>query len=215
MRQFICLFTLSVLLNLGYAQTQKVRNDQYLFPAFTSGTILMKSGILNKTMLNFNSLTGKMVFEQSGRKLAIDKLDPIDTVYIAGRRFFPLNEKFVEIIYRAKDELYVEHKCDLKDPGKPAGYGSTSQVSTATSYSTYSSGNQTYVVNLPEGTETIPYHIYWLKKEGKLNKFLNVRQMSKLFENQSKLFKNYAKENRVSEKDPASIVALIKYLEEH
>jgi len=215
MRQFICLLILSILFNLGYAQTQKVENTQYLFPEFTSGTILMKSGVKDEAMLNYNSLTGKMILEYKGKKLAIDLAEQVDTIYVAGRKFFPLNNKFVEIIYSAKYELYLEHKCELKDPGKPAGYGGTSQISRVTNYSTYSTGNQTYVTNLPEDTETNPYLIYWLKRAGKLSRFIDIRQMSKLFDERAKLFKKYVKENKVSEKDPASVVALLKYLEEH
>ena len=215
MRQFMCLFILCTLFNLSYAQTQQIGNAQYLFPAFTRGTILMKSGVKNETMLNYNSLTEEMIFEQNGKKLALGNLEQVDTVYVAGRKFLLLQNKFVEIIYHAKYDLYAEHKCNLKDPGKPAAYGGTSQTSSTTTYSSYSANGQMYELKLPEGFETQPYLIYWLKKEGKLSKFLNVRQMSKLFEEQSALFKKFVKENKVSEKDPASVVAMIKYLEEH
>ena len=215
MRQFICLLILSTLFNQGYAQSQKGEVAHYLFPAFTRGTVLMKSGVKNETMLNYNSLTEEMIFEQQGKKLAIGQLEQVDTVYVAGRKFFLLQNKFVEIIYHAKYDLYAEHKCNLKDPGKPAAYGGTSQTSSTTSYSSYSANGQMYELKLPEGFETNPYLIYWLKKDGKLSKFLSVRQLSKLFEEQSVLFKKYIKENKVSENDPASVVVLIKYLEEH
>ena len=158
----------------------------------------MKTGVKNEPLLNFNSLTEEMIFENKGTKLAISNIEQIDTIYINGRKFFPLNGKFLELILHSKYDLYAEHKCSIKDPGKPAAYGGSSQTSATTTYSTFFSGSQVYDLKLPESYETKAYTFYWLKKNGELIKFVSLRQLSKVFGEKSIQFKKYTKEHDVS-----------------
>jgi hypothetical protein len=66
---------------------------------------------------------------------------------------------------------------------------------------------------LPNGYETKPYNYYWLKKNGGLNKFMNMRQLMKLYDDKEDLFKAYIKKNEVIFNNQESMVQLIKYLE--
>ena len=212
----ICLLLILGLTSIaGYAQRQNLDISHYVLPEFVKGTVLMKSGVKNNAMLNYNSLTEEMIFDNNGTKLAIGQLDQVDTVYIANRKFFPQKDKFVEIVYHAKYDLYVEHKCSLMDPGKPAAYGGTSQTSATTSYSSFFSGGQAYELKLPDGYKPKPYQNFWLKKDGKLSSFLNLRQLSKLFDDKSAQFKQYVKENKVSTENQESVIGLLKYLEKN
>ena len=215
MKTTCLLLILCVTTFAGYAQKNGVEISHYIFPEFVKGTVLMKSGVKNEAMLNYNSLTEEMIFENNGTKLAISQLDQIDTVYIENRKFFLLNNKFVELAYHGKYDLYLEHKCSLIDPGKPAAYGGTSQTSSTTSYSSIFSGGQAYELSLPDGYKTKPYQNFWLKKDGKLASFLNLRQLSKLFNDKSGQFKQYVKENKVSIDNQESMIGLLKYLEKN
>lgn len=173
----------------------------------------MHSGTKNVTMLNYNAATEEMIFDNNGKKLAITKLDEIEAIYIEERKFIPLQNKFVEIIYQNIFELYAAHKCSLIDPGKPAAYGGTSQTSAITSYSSIMAGGQIYQLALPEGIGTKPYTNYWLKKGDNVKSFISLRQLSKLFEDKADLFKKYVKEHKVTYENQESIVELIKYME--
>lgn len=195
------------------SQVKVVELTHYLFPEFTNGVVLMKSGEKNEALLNYNSLTEEMIFDNRGIKLAIGQLELVDTVYIGSRKFFLLNNKFVELIYKSKSEVYAEYKCTVKDPGKPAAYGGTSQTSATTTYSSYFTGGQVYDLKLPEGYETKPFTHFWLKKDGKLNKFLTVRQLSKFYGEKENLFKAYQKTHEVKYDNQESIIELIKFLE--
>jgi len=212
MKRIFYLLILSLLVSGANSQEQKLGITHYLFPEFTKGVVLMKTGVKNETLLNFNSLTEEMIFENRGIKLALGQLEQIDTVYINGHKFFPLNGKFVELILHSKYDLYAEHKCKVKDPGKPAGYGGSSQTSATTTYSTFFSGNQVYDMKLPESVETNPYTFYWLKKDGELIKVVSMRQLYKVFEDKSGLFKKFTKEQHVSFDDQQSIIDLIRFL---
>jgi hypothetical protein len=197
----------------GFAQNRKVELSHYILPEFTKGTVLMKTGTINQATLNYNALTEEMIFDSNGKNLAMTKLEEIDTVYIENRKFFLLNAKFVELVYHNKYDLYIAHKCSVIEPGKPAAYGGTSQTSSTTSYSSILSGGQAYALSLPDGYTTKPYSDYWLKKDGKLTLILNMRQLSKQFDDKSDVFKKFIKENKVKYDDPESVATLIKYME--
>jgi hypothetical protein len=213
MKSILSLLLVGFLFGNISAQNRRTEISHYIFPEFMKGTVLMKSGVKNLTMLNYNSLTEEMIFDSNGKKLAIAHVGEIDTIYIEGRKFFPLHEKFVEIIYHNKFDVYACHKCSVVDPGKPAAYGGTSQTSATTSYSSILSGGQAYELQLPQGTETKPYTEYWLKKEDKLVQFVSLRQLSKIFSDKADLFKKYVKENKVDYDKQETLIAVVKYME--
>ena len=209
---FLFLFAVTAF-HVSFGQTKVIELTHYLFPEFSKGVVLMKNGMKNETSLNYNSLTEEMIFETNGTKLAVSQLDKIDTIFIKNRKFIPVNNKFFEIVYQSKYTLFAEHKCSIKDPGKPSGYGGTSQTSATSTYSSYFSGGQVYELKLPEGYQTKPFVDYWLRKDGQINKFLSLRQLSKFFSDKEDLFKVFVKKQDVKYDNETSLVELIKFLE--
>lgn len=214
-RLIICILIFSLSFFTSYSQVKTIKLSHYVFPEFVQGVILMKTGIENKILLNYNSLTEEMIFKEKERKFAIvkEQLEQIDTVFINDRKFVMLDDKFIELIYHSKFDLYAEHKCKVNKPGKPSAYGGTSETSATTLRSSFDYGGNTYELKLPDGYKTKPYTYYWLKRNGKLNRFINMRQMIKLFKNKKNLFKAYVKKHDVNYNNQESIVQLIKYLE--
>lgn len=215
MKHIYCILISYLIFISSYTHLKYSEISHYLFPEFTQGVILMETGKKHVALLNYNSLTEEMVFENKGKKLALAKeeLGLVDTVFIKDRKFIILNNKFVELIYHSKWDLYVEHKCDLKEPGKPAGYGGTSQTSSSTSYSALYSEGLIYNLKLPDGYETKPYNYFWLLKNGELKKFTNMRQLKKLNKDKESLFKDYIKKYDVKYDNQESIIKLIEHLE--
>jgi hypothetical protein len=198
------------------AQTKYIETSHYLFPEFTQGIILMKAGISNNALLNYNSLTEEMIFEDKDQKkaIAINEMLLIDTIFIKDRKFVVLNGKFVELVHHSKWDLFVEHKCKVEEQGKPAGYGGTSQTGAATSVSSlYSQGRVVYNLKLPDDFKTKPYIIYWLKKQGELNEFISMRELKKLYMDKKDSIKHFLNENDVKYQNQESIIQLIEYLE--
>lgn len=214
MRKFYLYLILSQMANFCFGQTKTADLSHYVFPKFIKGSVLMKSGIKNDAMLNYNALTEEMIFIKDGMNLALSKLEEIDTVYVGEAKFFLIKNKFVEIVYHNKYDLYAGYKGSIVDPGKPAAYGGTSQTSSTTSYSSFLSNGQAYNLQLPEGIETKASTDYWLKRDGKVEAFRNLRQLSKLFDDKSDAYKKYVKENKVKYEDEESLVGLIKYMEQ-
>jgi hypothetical protein len=199
----------------SFAQSKSVEISHYIFPEFTQGVVLMKSGEKVKTLLNYNSLTEEMIYIDNGTKLAIvDKsLASIDTVFIRDKKFIPVKNKFYESIYHSKFDLYIEHKCFVNFPGKPAAYGGTSQTSSSTSYSSIFSEGVKLELKLPDGYEVQPYSCYWIKKNEAYKMFKNLRQLKNLYSTKKELFNAYVKEHNVEYDHQESIIRFIEYLE--
>ena len=207
------IFTLSFFTSYSQEETQNL--SYFLFPKFVQGDVLMKNGVTNHVLLNYNSLNEEMIFEEKGEKLAISnsEIKQIDMIVIQDRKFLPMDNKFIELIYDSKNDLYAEHKCDLIYPGKSTAYGGTSQTSAITSNSAIYSKGKIYGLKLPDNFKTKPYTYYWLKKDGKMKRFINTRQLMKLYNDKDDLFKAYTKEHDVNYENPESIVKLVDYLE--
>lgn len=214
MKSLSLVLMLSLLTVYVFSQAKSIELSHYLFPEFTKGIVLMKNGIQNEALLNYNSLTEEMIFDNRGVKLAIGQLEQVDSVFIAGRKFVLHDKKFVELVYCSSNtKLFVEHKCSIKDPGKPAAYGGTSHTSATSTYSSYFSGGQVYELKLPDGYETKPFVQYLIKKDGKTNRILSNRQLFKLYDDKEDLLKAYTKDHEVKIEDMKSVVALIKHLD--
>lgn len=215
MKRIPVILLLNLVLFSSFAQNRGVELSHYIFPEFKNGTVLMKSGQQHQALLNYNTLSEEMIFEDKGRKLAISKeeKEKVDTVFIEGRKFFVLNGRFAELIYRSGYELYAEYRCDVKYPGKPAGYGGTSETSSVSTYSGVYSGGVLYELKLPDDFKIKPYIIYWLKKDGEINKFVNLKQLNKIFSDRKDLIKEYISSNKTDFNDRESLIRLIRYLE--
>lgn len=215
MKHIFCILISSLIFSSSFAQPKDIKISHYLFPEFTQGVILLRSGEKYNTLLNYNSLTEEMIFEKKGKKLAIamNEIPKVDTIFIKDRKFVTLFNKFVEFVYSSEWELYAEYKCKIEEPGKPVGYGGTSHTSATTSISRLTNDGVVYELKLPDEYKTNPYTIYWLKKNGELNSFINIRQLKILYKDKKDLVKEYLKTNPVKYHDQESIIELIKYLE--
>lgn len=215
MRTIIFLLFLSFSISGGYSQKVFKEIRHCLFPEFTHGTVLMKSGARNDTLLNYNSLTEEMLFTRNGKTLALTNLDQIDSVFIGNRTFVPMQKKFVEVIYHNSFDLYALNRASIIDPGKPAAYGGTSHTSAITPLSSFVSGGQTYDLKVPEGSETKGFIEYYLKQDDKTTAFQSIRQLSKLYKGKKSQFNNYVRENRITYEDQESLVELIRFMEKN
>ena len=217
MRHIYCILIFNLMLISLFAQPRTAEISHYIFPEFTQGVVLMKSGVIQKTVLNYNSLTEEMVYVDKGTKLAIsdDILAKIDTIFIRDKKFVVVETKFFELIDHSKFDLYIEHKCNLRNLGKPTAYGATSQTTSVSSYSSVPSQSMKYEIKLSDEYEVEPYIYYWIKKNGVSTKFTNMRQLKKLYTTKKNLMETYVKEHDVKYDDQKTIIQLIEYLESH
>lgn len=216
MKPLFCLLTAGLICMSSYAQPGFIETSHYIFPEFKQGVVLMKNGKRNNALLNYNSLTEEMIFDDHGQKLAISKnqLPQIDTVLIEGRQFVVQKNVFVELAYHSQWALFIEYKCKVEEQGPSTGYGGTAKTSAATAVSTTTIGGRSvYNLSLPDDVETNPYIYYWLKKDDELHKFVTLKELKKLFPDKKDEIKQYSKSHRVKYNEPETIAQLVAFLE--
>lgn len=215
-RTIIVLLTIlsfSVFNSYSQENSSETESSYFLFPEFKQGMVLLRSGMKISAMLNYNSFTGKMIYEDSGKMLAIKNVQDVDTIYIGDSKFLVLNDIFIEMKYHSNFDLFVAHKCKLKEIGKKAGYGGTSQTAAITSYSNYSKDGKDHELDIPDGYEAKPFKDYLLKKNEEYITFKNFKQLSKKYRSKKDLLNDYIKKNDIEFDNENRMIPLIIYLE--
>jgi hypothetical protein len=187
---------------------------QFLFPEFSKSILKMKAGKDLTLMLNYNIITEKLVFLQKGKVYDLLNFEYVDTAIMNSNMFIPSGKFFLEILLDGSIPLYVEHKGKIQDPGKPAAYGGTSQVSSS-NYITHlelgASGTDIYNSKLP--AELIIKHelIYWVSYNNTKSKFENERQLYKIFPDKESELKKFAKQNKLKFENTGDVAKLVQY----
>lgn len=213
-RSFIRLGLIALV--IGTADTLHAKEiSHYLFPQFMEGSILMKDGVVNKARLNYNAATEEMVFMQKDKILALADvtLKQIDTIYIEQRKFIYLDEKIMEVLHRSGYQLLAHYKCRVIPPGKPAGYGGTSQTSAVDSYSSWIQGGNIYELQLPDDFKVMPYSVYYLERKNEKKTFTSMGQLKKYYQSKSKLFTDYIQKYNPDFNNQLAVAQLVAFME--
>ncbi len=189
--------------------------SHYLFPEFKEGSILMKNGVVAKALLNYNAATEEMVFMQNDKVLALADvtLIQIDTVYIEDRKFVYRDRKILEVLCSSPYILMAHYKCRVIPPGKPAGYGGTSQTSASDSYSGWSQGGKMYELQLPDDFKVVPYTVYKLQKGSEIKNFTSMGQFRKYYKKKNNLFQDYVQQHKPDFNNQLAMAQLVAYME--
>lgn len=199
-----------------YAQqtTTPVTLVQYTFGAFQPGTVRMKSGETYRQELNYNIITSEMIFNNNGTYAAIANPENVDTIYIADRKFIPLNRKFYEVLVGGKMPLLYESTASVTEPGASTGYGTTSNISATTSYQSLVRDGSVYNLNLPDGYKVIPKHALYILADDKLEKAGNEKQLSKIFPDKKEMIKDISKKSKTDFSKPGDVAELVEQIEQ-
>ena len=209
----LTLFCICLLPFCVFAQTtSETKAQHYLFENFETAVVKMTSGITEKALMNYNTVTEEMVFNQNDKMLALDHLERIDTIYLNEHIFVPVGKKFYDQVYNAPIPLYIQHKKTLSSAGKPAAYGGTTQTSAVTSITSLSSSGNIYKLKLPEEYITSDASLYWIPINNKWRSFLTGSQLKSILPEKKDDIKKFVKQKKTDFKKTEDVVALMKYL---
>lgn len=197
--------------NASAQEAPKKELQQYLFPAFTKCSVTMKSGRILSVMLNYNMVSEKMVFEQNGEYFDMVNPETVDTAYIQNRAFIPHEKVFLEVVQKGKLPFFIQHKGDLQAPGRPAGYGTTSELTSSNYLSGINTPQGYYNFKLPDGYTVRTSYIYWVKIENRMESFIGERQFLKLFPGKEDQLKKYLRESKIKIDRLEDYKQLVKY----
>jgi hypothetical protein len=200
-------FKLSVLLLIAYApafaqDTKKANTSPYLFPEFTKGVVLQKGGATVEALLDYNTITQEMIFDQNGSKLVLDQADNIDTIFIANRKFIPARSVYFEKLTETAVSLYIQYKSKSLKNVVNTDMGSGSNQSTAGFIGTKKEAD-----NYQLKTEDT----FWLQKGGAFYPLSNLKSLTKYFPGKEPAIQAFAKENNISMNKKEDVVKVINF----
>lgn len=213
-KTIIMVIILSLSLPVKSQTTSDGSAPQFLFPGFATGTVKMKNGRSQTTVLNYNTVSEKMVYEKDGNLYDIVNLEMIDTIFLQNSTFVPAGKVFHEILLIAPISLFVQHKGELSSAGTPAGYGSNSQVSNTKLMSSVELSGGYYNLKLPSEYIVKADPVYWIRKDNNMYSFINERQFLKIFPEKGKELKLFIKQNRIKFDKLSYLVRLVEHCNE-
>lgn len=205
----ILLFLLSAVSAHTQPLNSAVRLTHYVYPSFTKGQVQVKSGVVSEQELNYNIITGEMIFKHNGQYLAIANPEQIDTIQIDGRKWVPVNNKFYEVLLTANTPLYEEFTSTVKEPGSSNGYGTTSGTNATAPLRSLIQTGGVYGLELPADFQVIQRSFYWLKSGGMYYKISSVNDVIKVFPDKKAFISNWVKQNKTKFNNRADVLALM------
>ena len=172
-------------------------SPQFLYTDFTKSKVRMKNGQIQYIVLNYNTVSEKMVFQRDDQLYDMVNTEMVDTVFLQNSRFVPAGKVFYEVLYAAPVSFFVQYQGELLPPGTPAGYGGTSQVSNTKNLSSVQLSSGYYNLKLPTDYTVKTNLLYWIRKDGNMYSFANERQFLKLFPDKETELKKIIKQNKI------------------
>lgn len=184
---------------------------QFLYRYFADGVVRTKDNRSQKIVLNYNTVSEKMVYFQDGKVYDIVVAGTIDTVYIGNNRFVPSGKGFYEVLVGGSMPLLVQYKGKVIPAGAPAAYGGTSQVSSSHYAKTVEVSTGQYNLEMPPDYNIEVEVIYWIKKDDNMLSFMGERQFLKLFADHESDIKKFIKKNKIKFDNKIDMIKLVKY----
>ena len=184
---------------------------QYYFLNFTQGKVIMKNGQVQTPMMNYNTVTEKMVFTRDEKYYDLSNPEMVDTVIIQDIRFVPAGKVFYEVLITGPAALFLQYKGELLPAGKPVGYGGTSQVASSTYVTTVDLSGGRYNLPLPTDFTVKISPVYWIRRNGGMVSFLNEKQFLNLFPDKTDKLKAFIRGNRIKIDRKEDVIKLVNY----
>ena len=196
------------------AIAQPERSDtlaQYLFPSFTRGIVKARNGTTYSLVMNYNVVTGKMVFLQKGICLDLANPEAVDTVLLEGARFIAGEGCFLEVIFTGKISFFARHGGKIAAPEVETGYGTKSESTIAHLYQGLDVPGGVYNIRLPDGYKVRNETSYLLQKGSDRVMFMNENQLVKALPGHEKEIKDFIKLKRLKISRRADLVQIADF----
>jgi hypothetical protein len=179
----------------------------YVFPEFVQSTVLQKNGGRVNALLNYNTITQEMMFEQNGSRIVMDQ-GSTDTIYLQNRKFIPAKGVYLEKVTNTRAALYVQNKnkAVLAQKGEKVN-GVLSDV--------YKK-NETekadpYALKLPDSYRLLNDNKYWLQQGSDLIALTNLKKIPSLFPKKEAEVAKFIEENKISLTSQEDMVRLVEF----
>lgn len=211
------LFIIYIFLFFSFAQAQnEVENEDrfYLLSDFSPATILLKTGATKKATFNYNMATEEMVYQKNGILMALE-MEGIDTIFLADKKFVPFGKTFYEVIPTYVGTLYIRHRLQVFEKGRPIGYGLYTQTSATSSVKNISANGTLYNLQLPKDVTVSKSSQFWIKKSEKsqMHEMKNLKQAQRIFPEKKEELKLISQKNKTNFYSSEDVIRLLQELE--
>lgn len=185
--------------------------SQFLFPGFGNAIVKMRNAELHSMLMNFNTVSEKMVYKKNDRLYDLVNEEMVDTIYLQDSKFVPTGGVFYEVLWNDQIPFYVSYKGVLLPPGTKAGYGVNSQVSNTKLRTSFDTSSGNYNLELPSDYKVQINLTYLFRKDDLLLSFTNERQLLKIAPEKASELKQFIKNNKIKFTELADMRNLAKY----
>ena len=198
----------------NFAQTAtdtSIRRQSMIFEQFVEGKVLLKSGAISEAPLNYLSTDQSILFTKEGVMYTLTELNSIDTIYISGRRFVPINNLVYEVVFDSgKVALVVTYNSRLKPLIATVDHTGSSKQSINVVSNTVS---DVYLTRLYKGNYAVEIvKHYWLKNYTKVSRANRLKDFLNTFKESSHpAIINFEKTNHINYSVESDMIKLLKF----
>jgi len=186
--------------------------ERYLYPEFTPGKVIFKTGVYTERKLNYNYLNGEIEFLENSDTLSIINKKDIKLITIKQDTFF-FDKGYILQLTAGHPKIGLKESVEFKDYVKKDGYGSTGSSGARTSYGSMATEGSNYKLTVNEDViykRTKGYYI--LSNEGDFALF-NKKNVNKLFPRNKNEIKSFLKTNKTKFDSEEDLLKLAEFLE--
>jgi len=209
---FYLILILSCSFSIAEAQEISKQNPN-LFSDYEAGKVLMKNKAIINASLNYDCVNKEMNYLENGQRMALQGLNTIDTIYIAGRTFIPYNTIFLEQIPVNQYILYIDWKTKVTDGGKKGAMGMISHTGTVEKLDVKRMQNEGVDNTGNSLYKLTPENVYYLRIDGKTRKFNSIKSFCKLFpKTLEKDIQSFFSKEKLDIQNPKDVEKLVEYI---
>lgn len=195
--KLVLLFILSLHSMVKAQTTSDGSEPQFLFPELSMGKVKMKNGNIQAFMLNYNTVSEKMVYQKDANLYDMINTEIIDTVFILNKKFVPAGKVFYEVLLFAPLSLFIQNQGKIIPPKAEGGYGVASEVSSTTNVTSGHFETGYYNLKLPQDYTVRVKKVFWIRKENDMFSYMTEKQFLKIFPDKVTEIKAYIKNQKI------------------
>lgn len=182
-----------------------------LFEEFINGKVLMKNKSVIQAPLNYDCVNREMNYLNNGERMILEGLNTIDTIFIAGRKFIPMQNIFLEVISMTNsNQLLIDWRTKVINRGKKGAMGSVSHTGTVEKMDIKRAQGKGFDNTDNYIYETTSDNTYYIQIDNSLKKFNSEKTFLKLLsQEKTEAIKSYLKKQNTNFKNVSDVIKLI------
>lgn len=194
----------------SFSQQNELQQNGYVYANFVDGRVLLKNGSVEEVALNYNSNNQDIAFMKDGQQMMLTNFDDIDTIYLDGKKFVPVEEKFYYVSSANKFPLLVSYVNKPHSQTTTTDHNGTGTQSTNTVSNTIS---DQYTNRRFQGKHFIELSKnFWVSRSHSLDKANTEKQFVKIFPEKEDEIKTYVSANSIDFSKEEDMMKLVDYV---